>query len=109
MRRATVVAPAGSAEKPLLSSAVANSAAAISRKQRRSRLRILRLLEVTETRRASGVARNAGNRQVHARREGCCVSRSGTSVSNGMHDDKPTGFSKGKLLSVLQSSGQGQQ
>src|SRR6185436_15538061 len=69
-RRESEEAPAGSAvNTSLLSSASAMHKTATRRKLRRSRLRILRLLEVTETRRASGVAWNAGNRQVHARLE----------------------------------------
>jgi hypothetical protein len=48
---------------------IASKNTATNKELRRNRLRILRLLEVTETRRASGVARNAGNRQVHTRHE----------------------------------------
>jgi hypothetical protein len=58
----------------LLSSVIAIDKAS-RRELRRSRLRILRLLEVTETRRASGVAWNAGNRQVHTRLEALASGR----------------------------------
>src|SRR5437879_13913440 len=98
-----VLAPAGSAEKPLLSSAVAGNSAATNREVRRSRLRILRLLEVTETRRASGVAWNAGNRQLHARREAVGqFAAVGHQCPDGCRR-QPTGISKGVLLSPRRS------